>query len=398
MAAAEQLKDLAAELGNPGVEKLFRAAKKKRIGVSKQEVRSFLAKVGSKQIFRPLPESKGKSVSEAEGFRVQMDLIDLKHSASLGFKNILLLIDVFTRKVWARPVRNKEPASVAPVLRIILDEMDTPVKIISSDKGNEFAANVQALLEERNIIHRAKEEKHDPNVLAVLDRATQNVKKRLAESLAEKPGEWATRLPEIIRQYNATPHETLHNETPKEISETPVAKFLVLQDNAQKAQHNVTLLKARKKSAEDAGAFRRPIGGLQQGVFRRGFKATFDKVEQIKEIKGSIITPEGEGEKIDVKRVLPVDKESGDVEATFAQGDARVQKQREILFPLTLELWHFLGDEERSMAAAAVHLKKELGEEYWRILRAVRFSHLSEAVHITPEFIQTQGGFWLKRA
>ena len=77
----------------------------------------------------------------------------------------------------------------------------------------------------------------------------------------------------------------------------------------------------------DTGAFRRTIGGLQQGAFRRGFKATFDKVEKIKEIKGSIITPEGDGEKIDVKRVLPVDIQSGDVEATFAQGDARIQKK-----------------------------------------------------------------------
>jgi hypothetical protein len=214
--------------------------------------------------------------------------------------------------------------------------MDPSPKIISSDKGNEFAANVQALLDERNIIHRAKEEKHDVNVLAVVDRAIQNIKKRLAESLADKPGEWATRLPEIVSQYNSTAHETLHNEAPKEISSVPVAKFMVLQDNAQKAQHNTTLLNSRKTALEDTGAFRRPVGGLQQGAFRRGFKATFDKVEQVKEIKGSTVTPEGDGEKIDIKRVMPVDKESGDVEATFAQGDARVQKQRDILFPLLL--------------------------------------------------------------
>jgi hypothetical protein len=53
----EQLTDLAKELGTPGFDKLYRAAKKKGIEVSKLEVRRFLAKKGSKQIFRALPES-----------------------------------------------------------------------------------------------------------------------------------------------------------------------------------------------------------------------------------------------------------------------------------------------------------------------------------------------------
>jgi len=112
----EQLAELAKELGTPGQAKLYRAAKKKGIPVSKIEVRSFLAKKGEKQIFRPLPESKGKTGVKDLGFRAQMDIIDLKYSKSQGNKNILVVIDVFTRKVWAKPVKNKEPAIVAPVL------------------------------------------------------------------------------------------------------------------------------------------------------------------------------------------------------------------------------------------------------------------------------------------
>ena len=134
----EQLSALATELGTPGLQKLYKAAKKKGIPVSKLEVRSFLAKKGEKQIFRPLPESKGKSATESPGFRAQMDLIDLKYSSSQGNKNILVVIDVFTRKVYAKPVRSKEPAAVASKLREILNEMDTLPTIISSDKGNEL--------------------------------------------------------------------------------------------------------------------------------------------------------------------------------------------------------------------------------------------------------------------
>jgi len=393
----EQLAELAKELGTPGSAKLYRAARKKGIEVSKLEVRSFLAKRGEKQIFRPLPESKGKTSSEAPGFRAQMDIIDLKYSKSLGNKNILVVIDVYTRKAWAKPVRSKEPVIVASALRQILNEMGPPPQIISSDKGNEFTGAVDQLFEEKGVTHRVKGEKYDPNALAVVDRVIQSLKKRLAESLADDPGEWATRVHDVVRQYNATEHSTVY-DAPKEISTNPIAKFLVLQDNAQKLKHNVIILKTRKTALEDAGAFRRPIGGVQQGAFRRGFKASYGPVEKVDTIVGSVVKPQGDGTTIDIKRIMPVDKDTGDVEATFAQGDGYIQRKRDIIWPLVLELYHWLGDEERSMSTAAAHLKKELGaEEYWGYLRQAGLQHLSQAVDITPELRLTQGGYYVRQ-
>ena len=391
----EQLAELAKELGTPGQAKLYRAAKKKGIVVSKLEVRRFLAKKGEKQIFRPLPESKGKTGAEGPGFRAQMDLVDLKYSKSQGNTTILVVIDVFTRRVYAKPVRSKEPSAVAPKLREILNDMETPVTIISSDKGNEFTNQVDELLEEKNITHRVKGEKYDPNVLSVVDRAIQSIKKRLAESLADDPGEWAQRVSEVVRQYNATEHGTVH-DAPKEISTNPIAKFMVTQDNAQKLKHNETILKTRKTALEDAGAFRRPIGGLQQGAFRRGFKATYGPVEQVDTVQGSTVKPAGDGDKVDIKRVMPVDRDTGNVEATFAQGDAYIQRKRDIVWPLVLQLYHWLGDGEKSMSTAAAHLKKELGaDEYRAYLKKAGFQHLSQVVDITSELKLTQGGYYV---
>ena len=129
---------------------------------------------------------------------------------------------------------------------------------------------------------------------------------------------------------------TVH-DAPKEISTNPIAKFMVLQDNAQKLKHNQTILKARKTALEDAGTFRRPIGGLQQGAFRRGFKATWGDVEKVDTIQGSVVKPRGDGDKIDIKRIMPVDRETGNVEATFAQGDAWIQRKRDILFKTKIQ-------------------------------------------------------------
>ena len=153
----EEVKELAKSLGNPGLEKLWKAIRKERIvGVSKEEVKSYLSKLGEKQIFKPLPPSLGKTASEDHGVRGQMDIIDMKYSKSLGYSAILVMVNIFSRMAYARPVKNKTPEKVAEVLRIILDEMDPQIQVCFSDSGNEFVGPVRDLLDQRGIIHRKK--------------------------------------------------------------------------------------------------------------------------------------------------------------------------------------------------------------------------------------------------
>ena len=117
-------------------------------------------------------------------------------------------------------------------------------------------------------------------------------------------------------------------------------------------------------------------------------------------IEGSLIKPRGDGaEPVDIKRVMPVDPQSGDPQAVFAQGDAFIQRKRDIIYSIMLELYHWLGDDEEvSMSAAATHLKNTLGEDYYREkLREARLNHLSEAIDITPELKLTRGGYYVTR-
>ena len=127
----EQLKEIQARIGNVGVDKLYAAARKKGVaGITRETVRLFLATDASKQLFKPLPESKGKTGAEEQQFRVQMDLIDMKYSPSKinaggpSYKNALILIDVMSRRVWGLPCISKEPSDVKPVLRQILNSME----------------------------------------------------------------------------------------------------------------------------------------------------------------------------------------------------------------------------------------------------------------------------------
>ena len=173
MTLIDKLKTIQLKIGNVGVDKLYNEAKKQKVeGLSREAVKLFLSTDQSKQLFKPLPESKGKTASEGQQFRLQVDLIDLKFSPSKfrnkkgtpQFRYILVLIDVMSRFVWTAPLVNKMPGTVEPPLRRLINSMDKKPVFIFSDKGNEFTGEVATLLEEKGIIHKTRAAPNDMNV------------------------------------------------------------------------------------------------------------------------------------------------------------------------------------------------------------------------------------------
>jgi hypothetical protein len=391
-----QLQELAQRLGVPGGQKLYTAARKRGLAVTKKQVQEFVRKQGQKQIFRPLQAAAGKTASESEQMRAQMDLIDLSSSPSRGFSFVLVALNVWNRMGFAIPIEDKRPESVATGLSILLDDPKLNPNIISTDSGNEWKGEVKALLEARQIVHRTKEPS-DVNALAAVDRFIQTLKKRLAESLASKKGQWEDRVAEIVRQYNESPHETLFDEAPVDLAESKVASFMNLQENARKLQHNQKLFESRKIAVESAGAFRRPLPGLTK--FKRGFQATYDKLEKVEGFDGSRVKPTGGGQAVDVKRVLPVDAQTRDVEPGFALGEGRAASRRQKIQALALEALNFVGSEEPSLQRLAAHLKGALGETEYRLqLMGVGAQNLSDAIRLIPELSLTRGGYYVRKA
>ncbi len=57
---SDQVNALSDRLGNPGVAKLFAAAKKANINVSRKQVTEFVGRQGQRQVFMPVQPSKGR--------------------------------------------------------------------------------------------------------------------------------------------------------------------------------------------------------------------------------------------------------------------------------------------------------------------------------------------------
>ena len=239
-----ELQRLSERLGAPSAEKLFIAAKQRGLRVTKKQVRDFASRLGERQLYRPVQRAEGKTASEDIDSRFQMDLIDLHTDAAFDKttggvnKFILILINVFTREVYARPMAKKEPKDVSRELEAILNELPQDPKVISSDQGNEFLGPVTTMLERRKIAQRFKAV-GDVNALGVVDKAIQTIKKTMARIMSKEGGarNWRDALKQAGSSYNETYHSAVH-DAPGDVRADDQVIFMCLQDNARKLQQN----------------------------------------------------------------------------------------------------------------------------------------------------------------
>ena len=91
----------------------------------------------------------------------------------------------------------------------------------------------------------------------MVDRTIQTLKKDLGGEVARRGGKWDDHVASATEADNARPHEAVH-AAPEDVETQPATHFRVLQDNAEKFQHNKELTEGRQRRLQQAGAFRAP--------------------------------------------------------------------------------------------------------------------------------------------
>jgi hypothetical protein len=174
---------------------------------------------GEKQIFGALQPALGKSFAEDNRVRMMADVIDLKNQPITGkdnegtYKAILVCIDCFSRVLYARPLKTKTQEEIKSQLRSIFERAPKP-KVISTDNGNEFKGAVSEYLESKGIAQRFRSV-GDINALALVDRAIQQLKQKIAEMLSRGDGDnWKDVLSAAVNALNNQRRDVLHGEKP----------------------------------------------------------------------------------------------------------------------------------------------------------------------------------------
>lgn len=177
---------------------------------------------------------------------IQADLIEMIPYAGEngGAKYILTAINIFSKKAYARPLKNKSAHDVSHALEDILDSLNYTISHIHTDQGKEFYnSTVRAMLKRRNIQLFST---FTHMKAAIVERFIRTIKNRLWKQFSLRSSfKWTNILPKLINEYNNTNHRTIKmspNDVNKHNEQTlldTVYRYTVNIDSKQKPKFKV---------------------------------------------------------------------------------------------------------------------------------------------------------------
>ena len=343
---------------------MYTAARKKGIDITKQQAQEVASK-SVRQIFAPQPRSDGKIASRAPRAKLQADLVDFKQTDAKendGYRAVLLASEVFSRKLYAEPLKSKAPKEVLEAFNKILARTG-PVERVDTDQGQEWQL-VERKLKDGNIGYTVRE---SINALGVLDSAMGTWKAALSRKMADgNTARWVDKVKSTTDAFNSTPHGALRGDEPDEVEEKPVVKFHAYQDNARRIDQNIKASAGKRTKLAETGAFRTL---LPKSSWVRATQPKWSsEVHKLEDVQGSSVKST-QGKTFHISKVLPVDPESKDfpVPASIARGSAaRDLNTRRDLEPFAARLKAYLAggtNGARSLTEVARHAKTLAGWE-----------------------------------
>ena len=148
------------------------------------------------------------------------DLIEypqLKHQNG-NYKYILVIIDCFTRKVWAVPMKEKSARWTADAFESVFKHFDQPPVHIITDRGLEFYnSEVKKIFTNYGINHFSTPTKTLWKA-SMVERVIRTLKGRIQKYFeTNNTKRWKDVFEQMVDNYNSTPHAA-HGFAPKDIN------------------------------------------------------------------------------------------------------------------------------------------------------------------------------------
>lgn len=183
-------------------------------GITKKQVQEFLLRQPSYQIHRRVrrhPVVK-PIVATRPNQHWQMDLISMANPTMVHMNNgmpyCLTIIDIFSKKAWAVPLKTKEGAEITAALQKVIEAGDKP-SILQSDNGTEFKNDIlDGYLQAVGIkpIHSLA---YTPTSQGAIERFNQTFKHLIFQHFSlYDTKKWTDVLPKLLENYNSSIHST----------------------------------------------------------------------------------------------------------------------------------------------------------------------------------------------
>ena len=134
-------------------------------------------------------------------------MIDYKTSNNKGFRYIFVIIENYSKYLWAIPLKNKYSQTITiDFSNILTTSKRKPLKI-ESDRGGEFYNSIsQNLLKAKNIRLYSRFTDKGASIAERVIRTLRNLLKKPVFLAGN--ADWLSELPSVIKQYNNTIHHS----------------------------------------------------------------------------------------------------------------------------------------------------------------------------------------------
>lgn len=139
----------------------------------------------------------------------QADLVEMQPYAkeNKGNRYILVVINAFSKYVWAHPVKRKTGKDVTAAMRKVISSLKIKPKNMQTDMGKEFYnKDFQKLMERYRINHYSSYSNLKSSIVERCNRTLKNMMWK--EFHVGGSYKWLDMLPKIVKKYNATKHGT----------------------------------------------------------------------------------------------------------------------------------------------------------------------------------------------
>ena len=149
---------------------------------------------------------------------VQMDLIEMRYLSgnNKGYNYILLVIDLFSKKIWLRKMKTKTGKEPADAIKTVIVDMDCPLQTLIFDQGLEFYNKYVNMLFAQYNIHSYSIK--TSTKAGAAERANRTIKSIIWKYFTEHNTKtWIGQMESIQDTYNKTYHRII-KRAPNEVT------------------------------------------------------------------------------------------------------------------------------------------------------------------------------------
>ena len=163
-------------------------------------------------------------------------MIDYKISNNQGYSYIFIIIDNYSKYLWAIPLKKKYSQTITNDFSNILTTSKRKPLKLESDRGTEFCnSTFQNFLKFKKIHHYSRYTDKGPSIA---ERVIRTKRSLLKKPVFEKgKADWLSELQSVVKQYNNTIHHSTKmtpSQASKKVNEKEV--FSNLRDDRVKRQ------------------------------------------------------------------------------------------------------------------------------------------------------------------